>query len=196
MPDDNLRKQLLHGLEMARDPRNALVRDPQAPRVTTLYSPWLLQVCRVCRHSFREEDLVRPDPARPERMLHEDPRAGLCCWSHASGFPPPPAAEVLATPTRDAFLQGLHTHWQPAGATRAELVPPRSELILRRCPICRHSVRPGDTVIRCPCGRGCGGVFHQDVLRHLTCWETWSRGATRFYCAFTGAPFASPEPDL
>ncbi len=190
MTHDDLKRQVLHGMDMARDPRNAHACTLDDLRVTTVYSPWLLQICRVCRHTFREHDWVRPDPGKLERMLHEDESATLRCFSRSQGLP-----QVIHAPTvpnaaiRDAFLHGLHTHWQPAGGACAVLVHPRTALIGRKCPICRHTVRPGDTVVRCPCGRDCGGVFHQDPLHHLTCWDTWNRGVNPTYCAFTGAPF-------
>jgi hypothetical protein len=124
-------------------------------------------------------------------MLHEDPRYGLHCWSRVTGCPPeePAGAAACSHEVRDAFLRGLHQHWQLAGSTAAELVVPGSPLVGRRCPVCRHTVRPGDQVVRCPCGRSCGGVFHQDIPRHLTCWDTWNRGGERGYCALTGAWF-------
>ncbi len=192
MTHDELTHHLLHGMEMARDPRNAHVCGVEDLRVTTVYSPWLLQICRVCRHTFREHDRVRPDPQKPERMLHDDESTLLLCSLRPLSI----SQVLLATPvpneaTRDAFLRGLQTHWQPAGGACTILVQPRTVLIGRKCPICRHTVRPGDTVVPCPCGRNCGGVFHQDPIRHLTCWDTWNRGANPTYCAFTGATFPS-----
>jgi hypothetical protein len=192
MTHDELHQALARGMAMARDPRNAHARGPLDPRVTTIYSPWLLQICRVCRHTFREEDYVLPDPSRPERMLHDDARSGLRCWRKAQGLPIERAAAAAPNDAvRDAFMHGLSEHWQPAGDLQAELVASRSQLIGRKCPICRHTVRRGDQVVRCPCGRGCGGVFHQDIARHLTCWHTWERGERHGYCAFTGAAYAT-----
>lgn len=194
MDHDELAQQVAHGLAMARDPRNAHVRHPDGVRVTTVYSPWLLQICRLCHHTFREHDRVRPDPKNPQRMVHWNEQTLQICsragCSTTTGLTSVPDAVL-----RDTFLRGLQTHWQPAGGVGTLTVPARSELIGRKCPICRHTVRLGDTVVGCPCGRSCGGVFHQDPLQHLTCWDTWQRGMTPTHCAFTGAAFVRPLDD-
>jgi hypothetical protein len=196
MTPDELLKQLQHGLQMARDPRNAHVSGPKELRVTTVYSPWLLQVCSVCRHSFREDDQVLPDPRNPARMIHEDEHTALFCASRLKGVRRTAGSSALPhQEIQDAFLRGLQTNWQPAGGVQTLVVPPRSELIRRKCPICRHTIRAGDTVVLCPCGNNCGGVFHQDPMRHLTCWDTWKRGRTLRHCAFTGAAFRTPLED-
>jgi hypothetical protein len=190
MDRDELERQLQRGIDMARDPRNAHVRDPLHPRVTTLYSSWLLQTCLRCQHTFRIDDRVLPHPSRPERMLHEDPETGLVCYSRLSGRTlPQPQVTPINPEVHAAFLRGLEQSWRPTGNVQLIVVPPKSLYIGRKCPICRHTVRKGDTIVRCPCGRPeCSGVFHQDVQRHLTCWDTWSVGMRRQHCAFTGAP--------
>ncbi len=190
-PDD-IRADFMHGMTMARDPQNAGIHDPYTPRTTSMYSPWYRNICRVCRHTFRENDLVLPHPTLPGRMLHADPQAGLVCWSRFQGHPVRTAhRQTMPEPIRDQFLRGLHAHWHPADYQQCLVVEPGARLVGRQCPICRHSIRPGDSVVLCPCGHDCGGVFHQDITRHLTCWDTWSRSAQRSYCAFTGAPLVS-----
>jgi hypothetical protein len=192
MSQDTIEKAFKDGMAMARDPRNAQCRHPDEIRTTTIYSPWLLQVCQICHHTFREDDHVLPDPEHPERMLHADARSALHCWSRAQRRVAVPTTGAPANmEIRTAFLQGLHAHWCPTGNRDTELVQPGSPLIGRRCPICRHTVRIGDQVVRCPCGRQCGGVFHQDITRHLTCWDAWNRGEQRTYCALTGAAFVA-----
>jgi hypothetical protein len=196
MTHDDLQQALKRGMDMARDPRNAHARGPRDVRVTTIYSPWLFQICRVCHHTFREDDIVLPNPAHPDRMLHDDPQANLRCWHKAQRLPVERAATARYDDNlRLAFMRGVSEYWQPAGAQAAERVAAGSDLIGRKCPICRHTVRIGDQVVRCPCGRACGGVFHQDIARHLTCWHSWHRGEKRGYCAFTGAQFVLPESE-
>jgi hypothetical protein len=185
---DELRKQVEHGIEMARDPQNAQITTAHQSRETTIYSPWLLQICRICRHTFREGDAARPDPQRPGRMLHEDADYQLFCWSKAHQRIPPEGRAQADNPTlREALLRGLQSVWN--SMTEAEPVRPGAVEIGRRCPICRHTVRAGDQIVRCPCGRQCGGVFHQDITRHLTCWSIWNNTGERNYCPFTGAPY-------
>ncbi|MCG8352550.1 MAG: hypothetical protein MI924_32695 [Chloroflexales bacterium] len=192
MTPDELAQQLRRGLEMARDPQNAHVSSPNELRITTVYSPWLLQICAVCRHTFREGDQVLPDPRHLARMVHEDEPTALFCASRLAGVrrTAPPAAAPNQS-IYAAFLQGLQTHWHPAGDVQTITAAAHAELIRRKCPICRHTVRAGDMVVLCPCGNKCGGVFHQDPMRHLTCWDTWKRGRALQYCAFTGAAFRS-----
>jgi hypothetical protein len=194
---DALKQAMLDGIEIARDPLNARITVPEESRITTMYSFWYVQVCRVCLHTFREGDLVRPDPRyprtldQPGKMLHEDPRYGLFCWSRATSHAP----EKVPVPARcsqeisEAFLRGLHKHWHAAGSTPTELVTSDSPLVGRICPVCRHTVCPGDQVMQCPCAFDCGMVFHQDIARHMTCWDTWYRVGRRNYCALTNTVF-------
>lgn len=195
MTHDEMLAQVVRGLAYARDPVNARANGLDDLRVTTLYSPWLLQTCLVCRHTFREADHVRPDPNNPQRMRHADAPRGLWCLPPDRGGAIVPVPAPLPDPAiRAAFLDGLQKHWQPAGGVKTITVPPRSALIGRKCPICRHTVRIGDTVVLCPCGRDCGGVFHQDPMQHMTCWDNWNHGQIPTHCAFTGALFlAQPK---
>lgn len=152
--DGLLQQAFERGIEIARDPCNARITDPHESRITTIYSPWLLQVCSICRHTIREGDRVRPDPHRPGRMLHEDPQYGLFCWSRATGAPlvAPPTVTACPPDVREAFLRGLHQHWKPAGDATTTLVVPGSPFIGLKCPVCRHTVREGDLVVACSGG--------------------------------------------
>jgi hypothetical protein len=73
---DDLRADFMRGMTMARDPQNAGIHDSYTPRTTSMYSPWYRNVCRVCRHTFRENDLVLPHPTLPGRMLLLEPVPG------------------------------------------------------------------------------------------------------------------------
>ena len=183
-----LEQQFLRGIEMAQDPLNAHAYGIDAVRVTTIYSPWMLRLCLTCRHTFREHDTVRPDPEQPERMRHFDAQGGYFCTrtSCSIGAASAPNSPE-STATREAFLRGLQAYWQPTGGVSTILVTASSPLVGRKCPICRHTVRLGDAVVLCPCGHDCGGVFHQDLLRHLSCWDGWNRVKIPTHCAFTGA---------
>lgn len=93
------------------------------------------------------------------------------------------------------FVGGVETIWRPYGGRKSFKVRRGSPLVGRKCPWCRFRVRVGDWVVECPCGSQCGTVFHQDVFRHLTCWNEW-QGAEqgRKYCPTTSAPFKDEEP--
>jgi hypothetical protein len=83
------------------------------------------------------------------------------------------------------FLSGLqHILEKPFGEGELIEVSDRSPLIGRKCPWCRFSVRAGDRVVQCPCG--CNTWFHNDVFRHLTCWNDWNGHRGRTYCPTTG----------
>ena len=100
---------------------------------------------------------------------------------------PPPHAELI-----DQFLGGLRSVWRPFGEERSIQVPRGSELVGRPCPWCRHRVRAGDWVVLCP--DGCGTCFHQDIFRHLTCWNTWNGPDGKRYCPSSGQPYKSDQP--
>jgi uncharacterized C2H2 Zn-finger protein len=74
------------------------------------------------------------------------------------------------------FLDGLETVWTPFGEARVLEVPPDSPIVGHKCPWCRFQIRAGDRVVKCPCGK-CDTYFHDDVFRHLTCWDEWNTGS-------------------
>lgn len=227
-PESVLKRQLRHEMElgeaMAADPVNANLPD-LALRVTTIYSPWYLRTCRVCKNRFREGDQVRicPDCGNP---YHDDEQYGLHCWQKCFGvkghgdhvntagklvsccdykwsglLPDEPAqdrrTEEVQRPRLspsellvNQFVTGVERIWRPFGEQRVEKVQPGSVLAGRQCQWCRFRVRAGDWVVACPCG--CGAYFHQDVFRHLTCWNEWNGVEGNDYCPITGRSY-SPE---
>jgi hypothetical protein len=217
-----LRAEADLGKEMASDPVNANL-PPLHLRVTTLHSRWFSRRCRVCQDKFREGDQVRLCPECGD-AYHDDSQYGLDCWRRrfghggrckeaggASGVrpcdfswagelpddpapggeggrphaPPPPALV-------GQFLGGLEAVWRPFGGQKCKRVEPGSRLAGRACPMCRFPIRAGDWVVACPCG--CGTYFHQDVLRHLTCWNSWNGGEGHDHCATTMRPIKD-KPD-
>jgi len=85
------------------------------------------------------------------------------------------------------FVTGLERVWKPFGEHKIEKVSFESRLVGRNCPWCRFRIRAGDWVVKCPCG--CGTYFHQDVFRHLTCWNEWNGVEGNEYCPITGLKF-------
>lgn len=59
-------------------------------------------------------------------------------------------------------------------------------MIGHKCPWCRFHIRIGDCVVQCPCGN-CNTWFHDDLYRHLTCWNAWHGPQGNKYCPVTGA---------
>ncbi len=92
----------------------------------------------------------------------------------------PPAALV------HLFLGGLEAVWRPYGEQKAFRVLPGTPPVGRNCHWCRCRVRAGDYAVECPCR--CGTFFHQDVFRHLTCWNEWFGVKGNDFCPNTGRP--------
>ena len=84
------------------------------------------------------------------------------------------------------FFQGVETICKPFGDATVHEVQVGAAIIGRRCPWCRYQVRAGDRVVKCPCGT-CDAYFHDDVFRHLTCWNDWNGRRGQRYCPTTGA---------
>ncbi len=222
-PEPVLKQRLRHeidvGIALAADPANANLPE-LAIRVTTGHSPWYTQTCKVCEHKFREGDEVRLCPECGE-PYHDDDQYDLHCWTGHftdaggckgsrcdyawSGFLPEERAvnkaddegvrphispaELLVT----QFVTGVETMWRPFGEQKVEKVQPGSSIVGRKCPWCRFTVRAGDWVVACPCG--CGAYFHQDVFRHLTCWNEWNGVEGNDYCPITGRSYEQEADD-
>lgn len=84
------------------------------------------------------------------------------------------------------FLQGLEKIWTPYGEEVVYEVKQEDPQIGHRCPWCRFLIRAGDRVVKCPCGN-CDTYFHDDIFRHLTCWNDWNGTRGHDYCPTTGA---------
>lgn len=84
------------------------------------------------------------------------------------------------------FLSGLEQEWSPFGDEAVLEVKQGDPIVGRKCPWCRFMIRAGDRVVKCPCGK-CSAYFHNDIFRHLTCWNDWSGSQGNDYCPITGA---------
>lgn len=84
------------------------------------------------------------------------------------------------------FLQGLERLWKPFGEETVKEIEEGSPIVGHKCPWCRFQIRAGDRVVKCPCG-DCETYFHDDIFRHLTCWDDWNGSQGNNYCPTTGA---------
>lgn len=94
------------------------------------------------------------------------------------------------------FLRGLEAVWTPFGAEAVFEVEAGSSLVGHKCPWCRFQIRAGDRVVKCPCGQ-CNTYFHDDIFRHLACWDEWNGSQGNDYCPTSGARIerdARPSP--
>jgi uncharacterized C2H2 Zn-finger protein len=143
-----------------------------------------------------EEHFAEDGVCRKARI---DPITGVpqegCDYTWSGQFPEEgrEAAEGPATrPTRRVarvtkqFLRGLEAFWTPFGEENVLEVSPDSPIVGHECPWCRFQIRAGDRVVKCPCGQ-CNTYFHDDVFRHLTCWDEWNGSQGHDYCPTTGA---------
>ena len=84
----------------------------------------------------------------------------------------------------EALVESVVTRRQ-LGETTLE-VKQGDPIVGRKCPWCRFMIRAGDRVVKCPCGK-CSAYFHNDIFRHLTCWNDWNDSKGNDYCPITGA---------
>lgn len=177
------------GVAAARDPFNAYANDTTL-RKTFPGSDWYIGVCSVCGDTFREGDWVYQCPDCKE-FFHEDERYALACWSkHRKNctmcnknphFHPKPMfdleepGDVAANNLQviEGFYDGLNSSWKTRSladnAVEVNVALEGDRAIGKKCPICPHKVRLGDTYVLSPCG--CGAYFHSDVIRNLNCWN-------------------------
>lgn len=128
-------------------------------------------------------ELTAPCPFRGEVIASDQP-AALPVALTAASLPSTPSGDLVRQ-----FVGGVETAWRPYGERESQKVASGSHLIGRRCPWCRFRIRAGDWVVACPCGSNCGTYFHQDVSRHLTCWNEWYGRSEEHFCPNTGHPF-------
>lgn len=110
------------------------------------------------------------------------------------GKPAPSRPTQRIPQVTEQFLSGLEVFWTPFGEENVLEVPPGSRIVGHECPWCRFQIRAGDRVVKCPCGK-CNTYFHDDVFRHLTCWNEWNGSEGNDYCPTTGAKIEREEED-
>lgn len=217
-------EQIEDGLKASRDPLNADLPD-LALRSTTIYSPWYTQPCPECQFKFREGDMVRVCPDCGQAYHSDNQYRLFCWEAHfADGRACKPGgfdrfscvhidgcgfrwhgtvaerksgSDVSSTPffsMRESFLRGLETVWSPFGGEQVLEVRPGDPMAGLNCPWCRFRIRPGDRVVRCPCGK-CGTFFHDDIFRHMRCWDDWNGSKGRDFCPATGDPIQRETGD-
>lgn len=126
--------------------------------------------------------------------ITDQPREG-CDYTWSGTFPdegqdeqtPSPASPAQRIPhVTEQFLSGLEIFWTPFGEENVLEVPQGSPIVGHECPWCRFQIRAGDRVVKCPCGK-CNTYFHNDIFRHLACWNEWNGSDGNDYCPTTSA---------
>jgi len=143
-------------------------------------------VCKAGNADDRfSEQLEQCDFTWSQPLPDEAAAAGSADEAHLPHAAPP--AQLV-----NQFVGGVEAVWRPFGEQQSYKVLPGSPEAGRKCPWCRFSIRAGDWVVACPCESDCGTYFHQDVFRHLTCWNEWNGIEGNNYCPNTGAPYPQP----
>lgn len=220
---DILRLEIDKGIEMATDPANINLPElaqrittknspwfmEHCPTCRNLFRiDDRVRLCPICEEAYHD------DPQFELNCWHQkygeqqpcgnwlDDELGSnnmqCCDYVWEGQLPIEQTETAATPeimpsqtTMQQFVGGVRTIWQPFSGQPVLKVNSQDVMVGRKCPWCRFNIRVGDWVIACPCG--CGTYFHEDVFRHLTCWNEWNGAQGKRYCPNTLREFTTDE---
>jgi len=90
------------------------------------------------------------------------------------------------------FMNGLAVHWKSFDDLSEKKVRPNDLIVGQICQWCGSSIRPGDRVVKCPCGK-CQSHFHNDMHRQQFCWNEWNQSKKRDYCIQSGRGIESEE---
>jgi hypothetical protein len=170
-----------------------------------------VRLCPLCQDAYHDDDQFRLHCWQEQfadggvcRKARYDPIAEAYddgCPYHWSGrFPdqPPRAGDEFQPRRRIAqvtaqFLSGLERVWMPYGREPVFEVEDDSPVEGCYCPWCRFQIRAGDRVVKCPCGK-CYGHFHDDIYRHLICWNDWNGSQGNDHCPITGETIEKKIP--
>jgi len=202
------------GLSASQDPENAYLPD-YSVRKTTRDSHWFSLICSECKMDFRIGDRVMVCPVC-KTAYHQDDQFHLYCWeNHFSNGQPCQynkleKIEICSFRVSDTllhshpldqnrnshyipeihsqFMKGLAVHWRSFDNLLEFKIEPDHPSIGEICQWCGSSIRAGDRVVECPCGK-CKSYIHNDMVRQLTCWNDWNKSKKRNYCIKTGQEF-------
>ncbi|HEX8141237.1 MAG TPA: hypothetical protein VF553_01490 [Pyrinomonadaceae bacterium] len=220
-----LRGEIEQGLSAARDPANAglpelvvrvtTIYSPWYTRACPVCKDRFrdddrVRLCPQCEQAYHDDDSYHLHCWQERFRTQEVCKVGRydqilealergCSYRWPGRFPQKVEGSRVSSGRRVAlvtahFLQGLETIWKPYGEEAVFEVEENSPVIGHHCPWCRFQVRAGDRVVRCPCGK-CSTYFHNDVFRHLTCWNDWNGSRGNDYCPTTGAKLVGEQGD-
>lgn len=140
---------------------------------------------------FADGSVCRPDRRDPIHGRH----IPGCDYRWSGKFPDEEAetddatSSTRITEVTAQFMSGLENVWSPFGEEDLFEVAADDPIVGHNCPWCRFQIRAGDRVVKCPCGE-CNTYFHDDVFRHLICWNEWNGSGGNDYCPTSGARIA------
>lgn len=163
-----------------------------------------VRLCPLCQQAYHDDDQYnlhcwqkqfskgkicregRFDPITDKEIKEcPFPRKGKFSAVETAQDSKSPAPTRRIAQITEQFLHGLENVWTPFGEESVIEVPEGSSIVGHKCPWCRFQVRAGDRVVKCPCGK-CNTYFHDDIYRHLTCWNEWNGSRGHDYCPTTG----------
>lgn len=148
-----------------------------------------------CWRSHFSEKEKRCKDARRNFITGELEKGCLYTWSgeyprieeqKEQGIPQTSSPKIT-----EQFLNGLEAIWTPFANQKVRKVGINDHIIGHNCPFCRFKIRLGDKVVKCPCGK-CNTYFHNDIFRHLTCWNEWNGRKGNNFCPTSGEAINSP----
>ncbi len=163
-----------------------------------------VRLCPLCGQAYHDDDQYELDCWKDHfanssvcRKGRRDPITNVfrpgCGYRWSGTFPDKgKGADAESQPTRRVFevttqfLRGLENVWSPFGEELVFEVQAGTSTVGHKCPWCRFQIRAGDRVVKCPCGN-CDTYFHDDIFRHLMCWDEWNGSQGNDYCPTTGA---------
>jgi len=167
-------RQFIEGMRRGLDPANAGVLG--AAR-TTGHSDWCIDVCQICRHSFRPGDQVwlAAGPDGQVTAVHDIPE--LPCRTGCEPPDPQPPVRSVAIQAFDEAANRADTGFPGLRVVRLRPGHPLLSgqyLERKRCAGCNHTFRPYDFVAYCPCNwpePACKLAAHRDPTASLLCFD-------------------------
>lgn len=159
--------------------------------VTERQSYWLKDICPRSRHSFRIGDRVEID--NNGDVQHDDETFQRLVGGGDDAKDDAAASDGAVID----FLKGAYSLTPPDEQPYLKLLLPGDPLVampearFKRhvCAVCNHTLRPGETVLICPCdainktkGRKCMIAMHHDVANGLYCFGEWSSYQKELFC--------------
>lgn len=218
-----VRDEMRTGIDTSRDPANANLSELAARTTTIYSPWYmhlclscrhkirdgdLVRLCPLCGSAYHDDDQYRlycwqkqfADGAACQEP-RKDPLSGImepgCPYKWGGAFPDStkPIEKLQRqriSQISSQFLRGIEAVWRPYGHEPVFEVDDSSPTIGFPCQWCRSQIRAGDRVVRCPCGK-CLGHFHNDIYRHLTCWNDWNGTQGAGYCPIDGKAIVRPN---
>jgi hypothetical protein len=153
------------------------------PAQTTEQSGWITDTCPVCRHSFRQGEMVWLEE-RDGQIKAVHAQAELPC--HTGGEPR--QGPAVLTPPVAIFLDAFRKAYPAIPGVAVKRLRPGHPLLSGQyrerstCAGCNHTFRPFERVAFCPCSPdapACRLAAHRDPAASLLCFDALANPARK-----------------